>query len=218
MTSQPPQRPRVVTSSAYLSVPADSGRSLSASPASSPETSPLIPSAPPLWAIPNRPVASRANSHARSISQSLASPVPTPPYLMSQGSASSVAQPWRLLMPTVRPPRNYTAHIASLKTPVSAKASPARLGRSRAGSLAASVQNTPDVCPSSPPTPVDWIGGGCRFEVVEDQLELEGYQIYAVEKWYVSISIYFDTPHMTYCKGRRTETACYSLDCLYWKS
>ncbi|KAF9821170.1 hypothetical protein IEO21_00778 [Rhodonia placenta] len=34
------------------------------------------------------------------------------------------------------------------------------------------------------PTPnaPDWIGGGCRFEVVEDQIELEGYQIYAVEK------------------------------------
>jgi hypothetical protein len=30
---------------------------------------------------------------------------------------------------------------------------------------------------------VDWIGSGCRFEVVEEQLELSGYQMYAVEKW-----------------------------------
>ncbi|KAK7695822.1 hypothetical protein QCA50_000460 [Cerrena zonata] len=184
MTSHPPQRPRVVTSSAYLAVPADSGRSLSASPASSPETSPLIPSAPPQWTIPNLPTISRANSHARSISQSLASPIPTPPYLMSQGSASSITRPRRLLMPTVRPStRHIQPHFTSLKTPVSAKASPARLGRSRAGSLATGVTNTPDLSLLAPPTPVDWIGGGCRFEVVEDQLELEGYQIYAVEKW-----------------------------------
>jgi len=30
----------------------------------------------------------------------------------------------------------------------------------------------------------EWLGVDCRFEVVEE-LELEGYQIHAVEKWYV---------------------------------
>ena len=134
MTSLTPQRPRVVTSSAYLAVPTDSGRSLSASPTSSPETSPLISSAPPQWTIPYRPPVSRPNSHARSISQSLASPIPTPPYLMSQGSALSASQPRRLLMPTVRSARQYPTYCSPLKTPLSAKASPAKLGRSRAAS------------------------------------------------------------------------------------
>ena len=36
----------------------------------------------------------------------------------------------------------------------------------------------------------EWIQGGERFEVTEEQLELEGFQIYAVEKWYVTITSY----------------------------
>ncbi|KAJ7047354.1 hypothetical protein C8F04DRAFT_1171989 [Mycena alexandri] len=31
----------------------------------------------------------------------------------------------------------------------------------------------------------DWIGLPLRFDIVTDRLELEGYQIYAVEKWIV---------------------------------
>ena len=87
-------------------------------------------------------------------------------------------------MPTVRSARQYPTYCSPLKTPLSAKASPARLGRSRAGSLATSTQNTPDLGLTPPLILVDWIGDGCRFEVVEEQIELEGYQIYAVEKWY----------------------------------
>lgn len=64
----------------------------------------------------------------------------------------------------------------------SAKSSPARLSRSRAGSVVQSLQPSPDLS-AGPQASFDWIGGGCRFEVVEDQIELEGYQIYAVEKW-----------------------------------
>ena len=56
--------------------------------------------------------------------------------------------------------------------------------RSRAGSVVASLQPSPDLS-AGPSVSVDWIGSGARFEVVEEQLELEGYQIYAVEKWCV---------------------------------
>lgn len=33
----------------------------------------------------------------------------------------------------------------------------------------------------------DWVGFTSKFEVVEDQVEMEGYQVYAVEKWQVHI-------------------------------
>jgi hypothetical protein len=35
-------------------------------------------------------------------------------------------------------------------------------------------------------TAKDWIGLPLRFEIVTDRLELKGFQIYAVEKWYVA--------------------------------
>ena len=82
-------------------------------------------------------------------------------------------------MPTVRPTR-----VAPSPTPraASAKSSPVKHPRSRAGSLAPSVQASPDPISLSI-LPVDLIGGGRRFEVVQDQLELQGFQLYAVEKW-----------------------------------
>ncbi|KAI0081792.1 hypothetical protein K474DRAFT_1656176 [Panus rudis PR-1116 ss-1] len=183
MNSGSPQRPRVITSSSYLSVP--DARSLSASPSSSPDTSPLLPSAlPPHFG--RRPSMSRANSQSPSFSQSLAvsqsMPHATPPYLSPQGSSLSVQQPRRLLMPTVRATRHHGVAVSPKVS--SSKSSPAKLGRSRASSIAHSVQSSPDICSGSSPY-YDWIGGGCKFEVVEDQLELEGFQIYAVEKWIV---------------------------------
>ncbi|KAJ6613421.1 hypothetical protein B0H10DRAFT_2436451 [Mycena sp. CBHHK59/15] len=69
-----------------------------------------------------------------------------------------------LLLPTVRPPRPPTA-----APPPTAARAPAPLPR--------------------PPSPTDvaqeWIGLPLRFEIVADRHELEGYQIYAVEKWIV---------------------------------
>ena len=52
----------------------------------------------------------------------------------------------------------------------------------------ASVNTPPLPAPALPPPPPrdagkDWLGRRCRFDVVQDLLELEGYQIYAVEKW-----------------------------------
>ncbi|CAL1700639.1 unnamed protein product [Somion occarium] len=186
MTSPPPTRPRVVTGSPYLSVP-DSRRSLSASPSSSPESSPFIPSSlPAQWPTP-RPSVSRANSHVRSFSQSVTSSTRPSPYLLPQGSSLNMAQPRRLLMPTVRPTRQHI-YCPSPKIPPS-KTSPAKLGRSRAGSL---------------------------VPMVEDQLELDGYQIYAVEKWVVErkrpvtvLTVYTGNP-----KQRITVTALSPLSSL----
>ncbi|OCH94087.1 hypothetical protein OBBRIDRAFT_723647 [Obba rivulosa] len=81
-------------------------------------------------------------------------------------------------MPTVRPPRP-----APPNSPVIPhyKSSPSKAARSRAGSLSVTASPDPGPSGSSVPTP-DWIGGGRKFEVVEDQLELEGFVIYAVEK------------------------------------
>lgn len=43
---------------------------------------------------------------------------------------------------------------------------------------------SPDPQERVPSGASDWLPGGDKFEVVEEQLELEGFQIYAVEKWY----------------------------------
>ena len=66
---------------------------------------------------------------------------------------------------------------------VQPKASPSsKLGRSRAGSLPQAVAQPPEV--SEHGQPAEWLPvGGEKFEFVEEQLELEGFQIYAVEKW-----------------------------------
>ncbi len=90
--------------------------------------------------------------------------------------------PLRLLMPTVRLPRSPSSTPGS---PVSPPKSPkvkqpaAKLMRSRSAST--------HVSPELPCTPkgigLQWFGKTCKFEIVQDQLEIEGYQLYAVEKW-----------------------------------
>jgi hypothetical protein len=40
-----------------------------------------------------------------------------------------------------------------------------------------------------------WFHSGCRFEVVVEQLELSGFQLYAVEKWYVPLLVQ-DAPRL----------------------
>lgn len=105
------------------------------------------------------------------------------PFLTAGMSNSNVAQSalsMRLLMPTVRQTKQTSNAGVSVKLP-STKSSPSK-PRSRAGSVAHSLQPSPDPN-SGPQAAVDWVGGGCRFEVVEEQVELDGYQLYAVEKW-----------------------------------
>jgi len=127
--------------------------------------------------------ASPANSpNHHNVSRSLLSQT-TAPYLSPPTSGFSVPQHLgvtrkRLLVPTVRRSNDvYSPKPAS--RPVS------KLMRSTSGST--SHHSSPD--PGATTRQVtwagkEWIGVDCRFEVVEE-LELEGYQIYAVEKWYV---------------------------------
>jgi hypothetical protein len=72
------------------------------------------------------------------------------------------------------------------------RASPAKLMRHRSGSASNSIGDMnisqPHLASSvKPSTPSDvgmqWLGAPLKFEVVEESLEIEGYQMYAVEKW-----------------------------------
>lgn len=164
MSRQSPPKPRLST--AHLPVPS------AISPVSSTDgnVSPLLP---PFVPRPSMSRHSTANSAAHPHSRSNG--------LTSQSPATVAARhAFRLLMPTVRPTRPLNTSPASRTS--SAKLSPAKHSRSRAGSLAPSSQPSPD--PSFlASVSIDWIGDGRRFEVVEDQLEVEGFQLYAVEKW-----------------------------------
>lgn len=81
-----------------------------------------------------------------------------------------------LLLPTVRQPQSRQL------APSTHNRARSRLSRPNGSSL--------DITAPLPrpwsPTDVanDWIGLPLRFEIETDRLELEGYQIYAVEKWY----------------------------------
>ncbi|KAJ7498897.1 hypothetical protein FB451DRAFT_1203384 [Mycena latifolia] len=79
-----------------------------------------------------------------------------------------------LLLPTVRQPQSRSA------APLSHQRTRSKLAR-------ASVDITgPLPRPASPTdTANDWIGLPLHFDIVTDRLELEGYQIYAVQKWIV---------------------------------
>jgi hypothetical protein len=108
-----------------------------------------------------------------------------------------------LLMPTVRlaflppTPQSQIPDASPPQQPLAAHRSPrlkpttAKLIRSRSGSASASDPVFADA--NVPPLPVpslgdvglEWIGIPCKFEVVQEQLEIEGYQMYAVEKWCV---------------------------------
>ncbi|KAH9938141.1 uncharacterized protein B0H18DRAFT_1099992 [Fomitopsis serialis] len=87
----------------------------------------------------------------------------------------------RLLMPTVR---SAKPTMGSPKIPPY-KASPSKMSRSRAGSVSNPSFLSDQSDKSATAAMPDWIGGGRRFEIVEEQIELAGYQIYAVEKWVV---------------------------------
>lgn len=171
MSSPPPERPRLRTSDSHLA-PLTRAAALISTPsdsAASPQS--LLPSPFPSSypSSSTRPAATRTPSHTTTNSLS----TPPTPFLQSPHSR-------RLLLPTVRPTRHPTAPASPKLLPL--KSSPSRLSRSRASSVSPQVGivNDPSV---SLPTNYDWIGGGCRFEIVEDQFELAGYQLYAVEKW-----------------------------------
>lgn len=120
------------------------------------------------------------NHHNISRTSSLHTP---PPYLSPQPSGFATPQYLgvthkRLLIPTVR-------RSSDGNSPKAASKPTSKLVRSTSGST--SYHSSPD--PGATTRPLtwagkEWIGVDCRFEILEE-LELEGYQIYAVEKWYV---------------------------------
>ena len=194
----PPSRPRLLTdpvSPTRLTVPQlpfSSGYSSAAtSPATSPIPSPPLPSAPSPLAV--RPPMSRSHSHTASISKALStskslsggshSPFSLTPY---SSTTNVLGPPRRLLIPTVRHSRHPASALPSPRAPIQ-KSPQSKLSRSRASSVAPGVQPSTEsntVCGVD-----DWIGCGSKLEVVQENVVLEGYQLYAVEKWYVSYVI-----------------------------
>lgn len=79
--------------------------------------------------------------------------------------------PLRLLVPT-------SAAKCSVESPplVKGKTTNARLGRPRSDSAAPSIV-------MAPKDERLWFDFQCRFDVVQENVQLSGYQIYAVEKW-----------------------------------
>lgn len=94
-------------------------------------------------------------------------------------------------MPTVRAPKLPIVATANGTDGQSNSASPrsrhkhsgSKLIRSRSGST--SLQSSPDPSTVAEYAGELWLGQKCRFDIVEEQIELAGYQLYVVEKWIV---------------------------------
>ena len=114
----------------------------------------------------------------------------------------------RLLMPTVRPPHIHDPSSVlplpqtATTTPRSPRLRPTptnRLIRSRSGSASDPVP----VAAAVPPTPMpadtgsEWLGVPYKFEIVQEELQIDGYQMYAVEKWYFP-AIYMNSRSFIY--------------------
>ncbi|KAI0638204.1 hypothetical protein C8Q77DRAFT_1187759 [Trametes polyzona] len=164
MASSPPKS----KGPGYLVIPGSPGiRS------KSPTVPSLSPSSSPPSPVP-RPAAIRAQTAISGSSLT----IPSTPLYTPQGSSLNVNTSKRLLLPTVR---------AVKPTGVSPRLPPkssVKAGRSRAGSV--SVNVSPEPPERVPSGASEWLPGGDKFEIVEEQLELEGFQIYAVEKWVVA--------------------------------
>ncbi|KAI0269158.1 hypothetical protein BC834DRAFT_967810 [Gloeopeniophorella convolvens] len=121
----------------------------------------------PFSSVPNTPVPQslRTPSTSAHTSHVLS---PHPPYP-------------RLLLPTVRNPRihiyNASSPNPSHKSP-KIKSTPSKTSRSHL----TSSSSLPD-SPASVTIGQAWIGKNANFDIVQEQLELEGYQLFAVEKW-----------------------------------
>lgn len=124
------------------------------------------------------PSPSRSHSH-HNASRLSVSQTPSP-YLSPQTSGFAPqylgVTRKRLLIPTVR-------RFSDGNSPRLAPKPPSRVTKSASGSP--SHPSSPDPGATQRPlNPVgkEWIGADCRFEILEE-LDLEGYQIYAVDKW-----------------------------------
>ncbi|OJA18986.1 hypothetical protein AZE42_00374 [Rhizopogon vesiculosus] len=101
---------------------------------------------------------------------------------------SSFPGPPRLLIPTVRSPVPPPLP-QSPPSPPTRRQTSSKLIRSRSGSATASLQsaafNAGTTGASQYYIGELWIGRKSRFQIDEDRIELQGYQMYAVEKWIV---------------------------------
>ncbi|THH15914.1 hypothetical protein EUX98_g9387 [Antrodiella citrinella] len=179
--SSPTQTDCFLPSTSFPFAPSQPG-----SLAVTPHSSHVFPTSQP--SPVRRPPMSRAHSHSLSLHSkpySLNTGASSPFFLTPQPSSVNVSAPRTLLMPTVRQTRHATATAPPSPKPQSQRSPRSGLSRSRTSSVVPGTANPPDsICTTSLP---DWIGGGCRFEVVADNIYLEGYQLYAVEKWLVRV-------------------------------
>ena len=142
----------------------------------------------------------------------------SPPPSLSRASTLSTQPlnvhptPSILLMPTVRNPRPIPAPSSPtipqttpptpspLPTPRSPRIKPTttKLIRARSSSHSNSHSQSQSLLDiSTPPvwtsahTGSEWLGLPLKFDIVQDHLEIQGYQVYAVEKW--SASFYYSS-------------------------
>ncbi|KAG2077397.1 hypothetical protein BDR04DRAFT_1088384 [Suillus decipiens] len=100
---------------------------------------------------------------------------------------NSTLGPLRLLMPTVRPPAPPRIPQSPPSPPTRRQAS-SKLIRSRSGSVTAittSAAFNAGTGVGEDSIGERWIGRKSRLEIAENRVELQGYQMYAVEKWIV---------------------------------
>jgi hypothetical protein len=94
--------------------------------------------------------------------------------------------PGRLLMPTVRP--NAGASVSPPHSP-RLRAMPMKLARNRSHSHSQSLADADLSLLHIPSADIglQWLGVPLKFDLIEAEVEIEGYQMYAVEKWYFLI-------------------------------
>jgi hypothetical protein len=114
----------------------------------------------------------------------------------------------RLLLPTVRAPPSISHSLKSPKI----KSSSSRSSRTRL------VSPPPEPPEPSLTTGQLWLGKNANFEIVQDHLQLDGFQLFAVEKWFVLLSPSFLAPSEHINQGHGEDTAHHDFDCLHRKS
>ena len=85
--------------------------------------------------------------------------------------------------PTPHPPRSPWQKPGSIRLPRHRTASHTQ--NSSLGEINVSRAHLPLKTQTACEIGSQWFGTPLRFEVAEESLEIEGYQMYAVEKWYV---------------------------------
>jgi hypothetical protein len=89
----------------------------------------------------------------------------------------------RLLLPAVRTPRTLPPPPPPPSRSPKIKSSSSRSSRTRL--VSPPPQPPPDPREPYLTTGQVWLGKNANFEIVQDQLQLEGFQLFAVEKWFV---------------------------------